>query len=153
MKKFFVTVAIFALVLIGCGNDSTDNENGGNGGNNGNDSSGGTTTETTLTIKNVSDYDIWHVEYNSIDFGSIDHGSSKKMNVSEWTGYIYVTMYFGDEYGMMAMRTSEAITCEENVSSQSSISNNTIMVTLPPFNETGTFKNIVDTFVESSKHG
>jgi len=140
MKKIFTVLAIFALVLAGCGDKDTSDDGNGNG----------TTTGTTLTIKNTSDYNGMEISYGNVDFGTIARGGEAAKKVSEGTKYI--SIIFHSDFGERFLRVNEAITCEEGKNTQFTISNNTV-ITIPGGykgenkDETGSLKNIIDSML------
>jgi hypothetical protein len=131
MKNFFVVAAIFALVLAGCDNGDGDEKSA---------------SKTTLTVKNVSDFDFENVEFASVRLGKLIRGREVSKEVAAGTGYVYVSKIIGAEqgleYGMLNFRT-EAITCEEGEDYQFALSNNSVITDMD-VSETGTLKSIIE---------
>jgi hypothetical protein len=135
MKKLFAITAILTLVLTACNNENTPNidENNQNG-NNG-------TAKTTLTINNMSGYNLLSVEYSSIDFGNINSGKDVVKDVSAGTRYILFSLKIRDEE--VRCRTTQVLTCDVG-NNEITFTNNT-SVTIATDERTNTIKNIVDT--------
>jgi hypothetical protein len=133
MKKLFALAVIFALVLAGCDD--------GNGNNNG-DGSG----ETTLTVKNLSDYGKLNITYGSIEFYGIGRGENSTKTVSTGTRYVNI-IYDLPSYGDCLFVTNEAITCEEGKNTQFTITNDTIISIWNGYdgmrNTTGSLKSVI----------
>jgi hypothetical protein len=129
MKKYFILMAVFLLVLMGCDSgNSTDNENNNQNGNNG-------TSKAIFTISNQSSYELYDVEYNSMDFGPIRIGWDATEKIYAGTKYIYFTLIFPpktawDDAIYVRCRTANAITCEENVINTFVFTNNTVIKTV-----------------------
>jgi len=100
MKKFFAVLAIFALVLVGCGEgNSTGNENEDDGGDSGNSEN----SNTTLKIKNESSKTLLNVLWNNIAFYDAE-GSSEF--IGTWTGSYSETSYH--EAGVIEVEISSS---------------------------------------------
>jgi len=110
MEKLFIVFAIFTLVFTACPNNDVDNSN--------------TAPKTTLTITNLSDYNISFFEYGMTKFGSIDRGNDVTKEVNEGTSYIFFV--FMSNNGEQRYKT-EAVTCEAGEKKEFIITNNTIV--------------------------
>jgi len=106
---------------------------------------------TNLTVTNSTAYDFSTVEYGNIDFGPINQGDSATKEVSPGTRSMAVRVYFG-EYIMAYMTVAEAISCEEGMTKQFTVTNNTI-VNSARNNERGTFEDIINSILDEQKHG
>jgi fibronectin type 3 domain-containing protein len=126
MKKLLTLAAIFAVVFVACPTD--DGNNGGN-------------TKTTLTIENVSDYDIFDVEYGSVNFGSINRGKNNTKEVEAGTRYIFFSLKVNNN--LILCRT-EAVTCEEKEKTNFNITNNS-SITVTANDKRDTLRNIFNT--------
>jgi hypothetical protein len=136
MKKIFVLTAILSLVLAACGDtgNSTGNEDGNNNWNN---------ASITLTINNMSSYNLLNIEYSSVDFGTINSGKNIVKDVSAGTRYIFFILQIrGDD---VRCRTTQALTCNEG-NNEITFTNNTFITTAID-ERTNTIKNIVDTLI------
>jgi hypothetical protein len=128
MKKLFAVAAVFALVLVGCGddggNDSNDNKN-----------------ETILTISNNSSRNFYSTRWNGTDFfnpypysnsGYIRSGDKLKAEVDPGNGYIYFTVYPwpNNEYlgSRRSGRTQELIIMEKGKSKTFVFIDSTVVV-------------------------
>jgi len=109
MKKLFTTFVIFTLIFAACDNGN-NNETAG----------------TTLAINNLSDYNLFDVEYFAVDFGTINSGKDVEKDVSAGTKYVFFSLQTVN--GKVRCRT-EALTCVENSKSEFTFTNNTIVVT------------------------
>lgn len=136
MKKIFVVLIAFALVFAACGDEDTP-ENG-NGNQNGNNNG---TTKTTLTINNMSSYNLLSVEYSSVDFGNINSGKDITKTVSPGTRYVFFSLRIANE--QVQCRTTQALTCDEGENNQLTLTNNS-SVTTTLGEMTNTLKSIVD---------
>ena len=126
MKKFLVLAAILALVLAGC-----DNSDGGVKGN-----------KTTLTIRNLTDYTLWAIQYGTVTFPSIGIGGDQTRDVSDGVRYVYFVM-IGNSGGEGFYRT-DAVTCEEGKNTELILTNNTLVTnTLGDENIKDTIRNMV----------
>jgi len=146
MKKLFtaaVIFAIFALGLAGCG----DANQSGN-------------VKTTLTIKNLSDYNNLQFLYGTIDFGVMARGSEVTKEVSEGIKYInirYSLVVLEDSSNNKFIvegiwRVNEVINCEEGKNTQFTISNNTLVTAPGGYkgdnkDETDSLKNIIESML------
>jgi len=130
MKKILTVLAIFTLALAGC-DDRTTPDNIPND----------TPAATTLTINNISDYDLLNVEYAAVDFGTINSGKDVDKEVSAGTKYIFFSLQTVN--GRVRCRT-EAFTCEDGVKNVFTITNNSV-VTTTVTERTNTLRNLVDT--------
>lgn len=88
-----------------------------------------------LAISNQSGYELFEVEYNSVDFGPIRIGWEASEKVDSGTKYIYFTLIlppktFGDGAVYARCRTTNAVTCEENVRNTFVFTNNTVIKTV-----------------------
>jgi len=110
-----------------------DEDDGGNSGNG--------STRITLTINNMSSYDILDVEYSSVDFGTINSGKDTIKEVNTGTRYIFFSLQIRDEE--VRCRTTQVTTCNEG-SNEFTFTNNT-SITTTISERTNTMKNIVDT--------
>jgi len=136
MKKLLTVLAIFALAFAGCGGGNEDgNDNNNDNGNN------GTTTKTTLTINNMSGYNLKNVEYASVNFGNINAGKDVTKDVTSGSRYIFFSLQSIN--GDVACRTDEIFTCEEGKQNASTITINTT-VTLANGDKKSTLKNLYD---------
>jgi len=117
MKKLFVLMAIFALVLAGCGDgDSTSNGNDGSN----------TQKSTSLKISNHSSYEIFNVKYTSVNFGDIDIGAHAIMNVSiDVPEPIYFDLSINNN--RIPCKTNGIITCDEGSTKEENITSNTFI--------------------------
>jgi hypothetical protein len=127
MKKLLISVAIFALVLAGCGDGNSENN---------------PNPKTTLTINNMSSYNLLNVEY-STSFGDIESGKDTTKEVSPGTRYVFFSFSINSEH--VRCRTASVLTCDENKSNELTITNNT-MITTTVDDNTNTLKNIVDRY-------
>jgi len=96
---------------------------------------------TTLTINNMSSYNIFNVEYGSFEFGSINNGKEKTKEVT--SGSRYVTFYLYDDIEETRCRINQVLTCEESKNNEITIINNTL-ITRFSNNYSDTLKNIHD---------
>jgi len=132
MKKIFILTVILALVLAACEDGNNNNNNGNNG-----------ITKTTLTINNMSSYNLLSVEYSSVDFGTINSGKDSFKDVSAGTRYIlFLLQIRGDE---VRCRTTQVLTCDAG-NNEITFTNNTSITTAID-ERTNTIKNIVDTLI------
>jgi len=106
MKKLLVLTTIFAITFISCGSSAP----------------------TTLTINNMSNYDLLNVEYASIDFSYIDSGRDKTKNVNAGLRYILFTVKI--RYTEVRFRTNEALNCEEGKNNEFTFVNNTVVTSI-----------------------
>jgi len=128
MKKLFVLMAIFALVLAGCGDgDSTGKGNGNK--------------KTTLTISNQSDINIFNVEYSSVNFGNINSGKESTKEVNSGTKYIFFSLQVNDDN--INCRT-DVVTCEEGEVNNYNITNNSTVTAVASDRKDG-LKNLYNT--------
>jgi hypothetical protein len=125
MKKIFMVTVILALVMAGCGKE-TPNVGG---------------TETTLTITNLSDYNLLGVEYSAVDFGDINSGKDSTKEVSAETKYIF--FFLQTTNGKIRCKFNEALTCNEGIKNKKVIINNDV-ITTSVTERTDTLKNIVN---------
>jgi len=130
MKKFFVVIAVFALVLAGCENGDTP-DNGNSVAN----------KKTTLTISNQSDINIFNVEYSSINFGNINSGKESTKEVNSGTKYIFFSLQVNSDN--INCRT-EVVTCEEGENNTYNITNNTAVTATASDRKDG-LKNLYNT--------
>jgi hypothetical protein len=130
MKKFFViVVVIFTPVLTGCSENDPE-------------------PKTTLTINNMSSYNLLNVEY-STNFGDIESGKDTTKEVSPGTRYVFFSFSINDE--QVRCRTASVLTCEEGKSNELTVTNTTVVTTIAG-DKTDTLRNIVDTItVELNK--
>jgi hypothetical protein len=135
MKKLFTVLTIFALVLAGCDFFNKDDENKDDG--NGN----GTTAKTTLTINNMSGYNLLNVEYGSVIFGNINSARDVTKDVTPGIRYTFFSLQTTN--GVVQCRTDEVFTCDENKQNTTTIINTT-QVTLVSGNKKDTLKNLYD---------
>ena len=124
MKKCIVI--IFVLILLGCNNENTDS-----------------LSETTLTINNMSSYNIFDVGYGSVEFGAINSGNDATENINQGSRYVFFSLMI--ENVKIRFRTSNIISCEEGKKNELTIINNTIIVNIID-EKTDTLKNIFDAF-------
>jgi fibronectin type 3 domain-containing protein len=138
MKKLFAVTVIFALVLTGCG-DKTTTDNGEKiNGNN----------KTTLTINNMSSYNLLDVEY-STNFGDINSGKDVTKEVNPGTRYVFFSLSIFDE--QIRCRIANVLTCTEGKSNELTVTNSTVVTTTSD-DKTHSLKNIVDILtIEMSK--
>jgi hypothetical protein len=111
MKIFFALTAIFALVLASCGDESTS----GNGKDN----------NTTLEIKNRSNYDLLQVNFGGVDFGNIGSSSEASKNVTAGTRSIF--FYLESPMGNIYCRTDDVMTCKAGEENEWVFINNTLI--------------------------
>ena len=137
MKKLYMVTSILALVISACDTGNTPNNNN----NNQNGSNG--TVKTTLTINNMSSYNLLNIEYSSVDFGAINSGKDSVKDVNAGTRYIFFSLQIrGDD---VRCRTAQVLTCNEGNNEITFTNNTSISTTI---NErTNTIKNIVDTLI------
>jgi hypothetical protein len=113
MKKLFALAVIFVMIFISC-EKVTDNNS----------------ENTTLTIKNESNYELTEVLWNNVSFAnnqadnSIKPGTSVTMIVQAGSGYIR----FRTNLNPVALRTQETIVVEKNEQKVCLFINNTIVV-------------------------
>jgi hypothetical protein len=123
MKKFFASLAIFALALAGC---PTDDGNGNK--------------STTLRIKNESFIGITDVVWNNVSFtenqNSIRTGTNVTKNVQSGSGYIY----FKREGNPIAVRTNTVIVADENTTNEFVFTNNALIAEVSNPGNTGTLQ-------------
>jgi len=129
MKNFLVLSVIFALILAAC----DDGDSTGNGNN--------SATKTTLTINNMSSYNLLSVEYSSVEFGTINSGKDVTKTVSAGTRYVFFSLQIADEN--VRCRTTQSKTCDEGKNNELTFINNTPITTTLD-NKSDTLKNIVD---------
>ena len=139
MKKLFVVLIVFAIVFAACDDESTSD--------NGVDDS---SNKTTLTINNMSGYNLLNVEYASVEFGDINIGKDITNEVNHGTRYVVFYLYKNIEKSLC--RITQALTCEEGKSNGLTITNNTI-VTVIADNETDTLVNIKNLVSKYFKYG
>ena len=133
MKKYFTVITIFALALVGCGDGNTPDNNNGNGGN-------PSQKITSLKITNQSSYGLFDVKYSSVDFGDMDIGVNKTMNVSaNATEPIYFDLSINNN--RIKCRTNEVIICDEGNTEEKIITINTV-IRVVESNRTGTLSEI-----------
>ena len=92
-----------------------------------------------FTINNMSDYNIFNVEYDSVDFGNINSGRDSRKNVRPGTKFVYFNIQPKND--LVRCRT-EALTCVDG-NNTLIIINNTI-ITITGSEERNTLKNIFD---------
>ncbi|MDR2731583.1 MAG: hypothetical protein LBB81_11900, partial [Treponema sp.] len=112
MKKLFALVAIFAFIFAACGEEEDMPDSG--------------TLKTTLTVSNLSDYGLLRVEYSSVDFGDINSGKENTKEVSAGTKYVF--FFLQTTNGKIRCKT-EALTCNEGVKNEITITNNSAITT------------------------
>ena len=127
MKKLLFLIALLTLCFFSCKNENSDKNE---------------LNKTTLTINNLSDYDLLNVEYSSIEFGTINSGKDVTVNVTAGTKYIFFDL--NTLSGYIRCRT-QPITCIELVNNEILVTNNTI-VTQTGFENNDTLKNIFNVF-------
>jgi len=137
MKKFLMLTVIFALIFAACDDDNST----GNGNNNNNNNGNNGTAKTTLTINNMSSYDLLNVEYSSVDFGNINSGKDVTKTVSAGTRYVFFSLQIADEN--VRCRTTQSKTCDEGKNNEFTFINNTPITTTLD-DKSDTLKNIVD---------
>ena len=112
MKKVFVALAIFALVLTGC--DDGEDDGGG----------------TTLKINNQSFTEITDVIWQNVKFAnnqyenSIKTGTNVTNNVQSGSGYIF----FKRKTNLITARTSDLVIVENNQKIEFTFTDNTLIV-------------------------
>jgi hypothetical protein len=93
---------------------------------------------SSLLINNLSDFNFFQVEYNAVNFGTINSGKDVTKDVDSGTKYIFFVIQTSN--GNIRCRT-EAITCEENKKNEFTFTNNTI-VTVTITEDRDTLRNI-----------
>jgi len=128
MKKFFMLMTIFALILAACDNGNSTGTVDGN-------------KKTTLTISNQSDINIFNVEYSSIAFGNINSGKSSTKDVDSGTKYVFFSLQVNGEN--INCRT-DVVTCEKDEDNNYNITNNTTVTATASDRKDG-LKNLYNT--------
>jgi hypothetical protein len=134
MKKLLLFVSAVALAALlvfafaACGDDDGE--------------------ETTLTITNLSDYDLRGVEFrgttisdwsgSGIAIHGISSGSDATSRVRAGTGYVFF------RYHSQRYRITEALTCEKDIATEITINNQTMISTVGGSEQTGGLKSILD---------
>ncbi|WP_461255751.1 hypothetical protein [Treponema sp. R80B11-R83G3] len=117
MKKIFTMIAIFTLILAACDNGDSSGNGNGDG--------------TTLTIRNVSDYDFKNVVYGSTTFGAIASGASQTKgvaaNTSKPISFFLNLNYIYDGYGVQCQ--TAALACDSGNNREITIDNSTTVTT------------------------
>ena len=131
MKIYFTNYFLFIiLLLVSCDNENLDNNNTDN-----------LVSKTTLSINNMSSYNIYYVEYGSVVFGNISNG--KDITKEVIAGSRYVTFYLYADIKETRCRINQILTCEEGKINEITITNNTIITRFIDDNS-NTLKNIFD---------
>jgi len=130
IQKILISIiAIFILGFISCSDSTTDKGDIKN------------SEKTTLTINNMSSYNLLSVEYASVNFGNISSGGNIQKEVSHGTRYVFFTLQVVDI--QVRCRTSNVLTCEEKKNNEILFTNNTTITTTAD-DITNTLKNIID---------
>ena len=133
MKKIFGLMVVFAVIAMACDDAGELEMPSVNG--------------TFLIIINHSSYELLNVKYNAVDFGDINIGSNKAMNVSPNTpDYIYFDLVINNN--RIQCRTNEAITCNAG-NTESRVINNTTPVTVITGGRTGSLREVFEALSSS----
>jgi len=134
MKKIFSVLAIFALVLAGCGDEGpTDNGN----------------NSTSLIIKNQSFTEITDVIWNNVTFSnnqyknSIKVGTNVTCDVKAGSGYIF----FKRKSNPIIARIKDLIIVENNQKKEFNFIDNTLIVEVNNPNNNGQLSSVQSTVV------
>jgi len=95
MKYILLTLFVFIILFTGCDD-------------NGNDNSNNITSKNTLKITNLSTYELFNVEYTSVNFGNLSVGSDKSMPVDE-NGFAPIFFELSVNNNRVRCRTDEMI--------------------------------------------
>ena len=129
MKNYFLIMIALVVLFAGCDLFIKDN---------------GKTDEkkTSLTINNMSSYNLLKVEYSSNDFGDIISLRDATINVKSGTRYVSFSLLINNVE--IKCRTTNPLTCEEGKNNELTITNNALITTIvDDFSDT--LKNIIDT--------
>lgn len=99
--------------------------------------------EIALTINNASTYNLYSVKWNGTEFGTINIGESKKINIKQGFGFIYFSFIpQGSDGTKMNCYTSEALIIDTE-NTVFTFTNNTVVIQQQNTSNKNTLENMI----------
>ena len=83
-------------------------------------------SRTTLSINNMSSYDLYDVEYASVEFGVVISGRDATMDVTSGTRYVFFSLLINNQ--LLRCRTVNVLTVTEDLSNEITFTDNTLVI-------------------------